>query len=55
MAEGVVQAEAAGITFGRNIWQSSDGPALVGALKQVLHEGRTAQDALASMGRGVRA
>lgn len=55
MAEGVVRAGAAGITFGRNIWQSSDGPALVGALKRVLHEGGAAEDALASMGRAVRA
>jgi DhnA family fructose-bisphosphate aldolase class Ia len=50
MAEGVVQAGAAGITFGRNIWQSPDGPALVRALKHVLHDNATAESALASFG-----
>ncbi len=49
MAEGVVQAGAAGITFGRNVWQSLAGPALVGALKQVLHANATAASALSAM------
>ena len=40
MAEGVVQAGAAGITFGRNIWQSADPPALIQALMGVLHVGK---------------
>jgi class I fructose-bisphosphate aldolase len=38
MAHGVVQAGAAGLTFGRNIWQSDDPAGLIHALKQVLHE-----------------
>jgi class I fructose-bisphosphate aldolase len=50
MAESVVQAGAAGITFGRNVWQSPDGPALVRALKRILHENGTAESALAAMG-----
>jgi len=38
MAHGVVQAGAAGLTFGRNIWQSDDPAGLIRALKQVLHK-----------------
>ena len=33
MAYDVVQAGAAGITFGRNIWQSDDAAGMIGALK----------------------
>jgi DhnA family fructose-bisphosphate aldolase class Ia len=47
MAEGVVRAGAAGITFGRNIWQCCDIPAMVGAFKRVVHAGSTVDDALA--------
>ncbi len=47
MVEGVVQAGAAGITFGRNIWQSDDPAALIGALKHVLHENGSVERALA--------
>ncbi len=39
MAEGVVKAGAAGITFGRNVWQSADPPAMIQALARVLHHG----------------
>ena len=46
MAQSVVQAGAAGITFGRNIWQCRDVPAMVHAFKQVVHEGRSVQEAL---------
>jgi fructose-bisphosphate aldolase, class I len=49
MAEGVVRAAAAGITFGRNVWQSPDGPALVGALKEILHRGAAAGEAQARL------
>jgi DhnA family fructose-bisphosphate aldolase class Ia len=45
MAHGVVQAGAAGITFGRNVWQSRDPAALVGALKAVVHQGASPQAA----------
>jgi DhnA family fructose-bisphosphate aldolase class Ia len=37
MAFDVVQAGAAGITFGRNIWQSENPAAMIRALKQILH------------------
>jgi DhnA family fructose-bisphosphate aldolase class Ia len=46
MAHGVVQAGAAGITFGRNIWQSDDPSALIGALKYVLHKEGSVEEAL---------
>jgi len=39
MARGVVLAGAAGLTFGRNIWQSDDPVGLIQALKRILHEG----------------
>jgi class I fructose-bisphosphate aldolase/fructose-bisphosphate aldolase/2-amino-3,7-dideoxy-D-threo-hept-6-ulosonate synthase len=39
MAYDVVQAGAAGITFGRNIWQSGDTEGVIQALKRVVHEG----------------
>jgi DhnA family fructose-bisphosphate aldolase class Ia len=46
MAYSVVQAGAAGITFGRNVWQSRDPAALVRALKAILHDDATPQAAL---------
>jgi class I fructose-bisphosphate aldolase/fructose-bisphosphate aldolase/2-amino-3,7-dideoxy-D-threo-hept-6-ulosonate synthase len=46
MAYGVVQAGAAGITFGRNIWQSDNPAAIVGALKHILHEEGSVESAL---------
>jgi DhnA family fructose-bisphosphate aldolase class Ia len=46
MAYDVVQAGAAGITFGRNIWQSADPGAMVRALKQILHENGSVDQAL---------
>lgn len=49
MAAEVVQAKAAGITFGRNIWQSRDPQAMIGALKQVVHDGKAADEALRAL------
>jgi class I fructose-bisphosphate aldolase len=49
MAYDVVQAGAAGITFGRNIWQSEDAVDMIGALKQILHAGGTVPQATASL------
>jgi DhnA family fructose-bisphosphate aldolase class Ia len=46
MAHGVVQASAAGLTFGRNIWQSDDPAGLIRALKHVLHENGSVDAAL---------
>jgi class I fructose-bisphosphate aldolase len=39
MAYDVVQAGAAGITFGRNIWQSRDTRGMILAMKHILHSG----------------
>jgi DhnA family fructose-bisphosphate aldolase class Ia len=46
MAHDVVQAGAAGITFGRNIWQSADSTAIIRALKHILHENGSVDEAL---------
>jgi class I fructose-bisphosphate aldolase len=50
MAHGVVRAGAAGITFGRNIWQSADPARIIGALKHVLHENGSVEGAFALLG-----
>jgi DhnA family fructose-bisphosphate aldolase class Ia len=46
MAYDVVQARAAGITFGRNIWQSATICQMIHALKLVVHGNRSVDDAL---------
>ena len=45
MAHGVVEAGAAGITFGRNIWQSSNMEALIRALQFIIHQDGTLDEA----------
>ena len=42
----VVQAGAAGITFGRNIWQSDAPATIIRALKHILHENGSVDEAL---------
>jgi fructose-bisphosphate aldolase, class I len=37
MAREVVRAKAAGITFGRNVWQDEDVPAVIRELKSIVH------------------
>jgi class I fructose-bisphosphate aldolase len=49
MAYDVVQAGAAGITFGRNIWQSENIGGIVRALKRILHEGSSPAEALGEL------
>lgn len=39
MAYAVVQAGAAGITFGRNVWQSDEASRMLRALGRILHQG----------------
>lgn len=46
MAHGVVLAGGAGLTFGRNIWQSGNPAELIRALKHILHENRSVKEAL---------
>ena len=42
-----VGAGAAGVVFGRNIWQSGDTRGTIRALKGIIHDGRPVADALA--------
>ena len=49
MAHEVVQARAAGITFGRNVWQSERIGRMIRALKLVVHSNRTVPEALESL------
>jgi DhnA family fructose-bisphosphate aldolase class Ia len=46
MAYAVVQAGAAGITFGRNIWQSQNPAAIIRALKHILHHDGSVEQGL---------
>lgn len=46
MARGVVEAGAAGITFGRNVWQSDAPGRLIRALREVVHAERPVEDTL---------
>lgn len=52
MASSVVQAKAAGITFGRNIWQSSNPGSMIGALKHILHQDGTVAEAMGMLAIG---
>jgi DhnA family fructose-bisphosphate aldolase class Ia len=49
MAYDVVQARAAGITFGRNIWQSERISGMIRALKLVVHSNSSVEEALGSL------
>ncbi len=49
MAHGVVQAQGAGITFGRNIWQSERIYQMIRALKLIVHSNRSVEEALDSL------
>lgn len=46
-----MQAGAKGVVFGRNIWQAENPAAMVRALKRVVHEDATAQEALEELKR----
>jgi class I fructose-bisphosphate aldolase len=46
MACDVVKAGAAGITFGRNIWQSSDTPNMIRAMNHIVHYGGSVSEAM---------
>ncbi|HZP01614.1 MAG TPA: 2-amino-3,7-dideoxy-D-threo-hept-6-ulosonate synthase [Terriglobia bacterium] len=49
MAYDVVKARAAGLTFGRNIWQSRRIGRMIRALKLIVHRDCTVQEALVSL------
>ena len=46
MAQAVVEAGGAGLTVGRNVWESPDVAGTIRALKAVVHEGASVDDAL---------
>lgn len=46
VVDGAMQAGAAGVVFGRNIWQSPNPGGMVRALKKVIHERASVADAL---------
>lgn len=46
LAHDAVTAGAAGLAFGRNVFQADDPVALLGALRRVVHEGETVEQAL---------
>ncbi len=49
MAEAVRQAGAAGLTFGRNVWQSRNPARMIRALAYILHQGGPVNEALAML------
>jgi class I fructose-bisphosphate aldolase len=51
MAYNVVQAGAAGITFGRNIWQSGHPTGMIRALRHVVHNQGTVEEAISQLQR----
>jgi fructose-bisphosphate aldolase, class I len=51
MASEVTRSGAAGITFGRNVWQSSDPGRMIEALKRVVHENVSALEAVDALAR----
>ena len=46
-AHDAVGAGAAGVVFGRNVWQSGDTRGAIRALKSIIHDSRSVADALA--------
>lgn len=49
MTYDAVRAGAAGVVYGRNVWQADDPAALIRALASILHHGATVPDALEMM------
>jgi DhnA family fructose-bisphosphate aldolase class Ia len=47
VVQDAIEAGAAGVVFGRNIWQSGDTRGMIRALNSIIHEGRPAAEALA--------
>ena len=47
VAQDATQAGAAGVVFGRNIWQSGDTQGVIRALRGIIHDGRPVAGALA--------
>jgi DhnA family fructose-bisphosphate aldolase class Ia len=53
MTYDAMQVGAAGVTYGRNVWQADDPVAVVRALKHIIHEGGTVDEALDIAGERV--
>jgi DhnA family fructose-bisphosphate aldolase class Ia len=49
MAYAVVQAGAAGITFGRNIWQSGNTRGMIQALRHIIHNNGSVNEAMSKI------
>lgn len=47
-----VDAGAAGVAFGRNVWRRDNPKAMVEALKAIIHEGKSVEEALEILGQG---
>lgn len=47
VVQDATEAGAAGVVFGRNIWQSGDTRGMIRALNSIIHEGRPVDEALA--------
>nr|MBA2712105.1 hypothetical protein [Rubrobacteraceae bacterium] len=45
VVQDATQAGAAGVVFGRNIWQSGDTRGMIQALNNIVHEGQPATEA----------
>jgi DhnA family fructose-bisphosphate aldolase class Ia len=45
VVQDATQAGAAGVVFGRNIWQSGDTRGTIQALNGIIHEGQSAKEA----------
>jgi putative autoinducer-2 (AI-2) aldolase len=50
MAHAAIAAGAAGVDFGRNVWQSSHPVAMIRALRAIVHDGSGVEEALALHG-----
>ena len=49
MAYDVVQAGAAGITFGRNVWQSDNTRGVIRALQHIIHNNGSVDEAMSEL------
>lgn len=52
MTYDALSAGAAGVTYGRNIWQHDNIPGIIKALKSIIHEGKTPEEAMAILEEG---
>jgi fructose-bisphosphate aldolase/2-amino-3,7-dideoxy-D-threo-hept-6-ulosonate synthase len=51
MCFGAMEAGAIGVTFGRNIFQHKNPPAVIHALKSIILDGETTKEALTEIDR----